>query len=195
MLLQFLQILFQPLQGFLEIVVKLYVRHRQIEETQSLSLVSRTFYKRYGILQFAHSSRNVSTGVVHVSQHLRSQVLFFLCLPLPAYQVILHRIGYVISITDIHSVQIVHYSTCPRLVVRFIVFILDGMALVCPTGSIYHLGVFLRACRPHFVMQFMVQYRIFTMLRLRLYLGCNQQSRKTDHVFIPMVNHHLLLAL
>jgi hypothetical protein len=43
-------------------------------------------------------------------------------------------------------------------------------------------------------MKFMVQYRIFTMLCLRLYLGCNQQSRKTDHVFIPMVNHHSLLA-
>jgi hypothetical protein len=44
-------------------------------------------------------------------------------------------------------------------------------------------------------MQFMVQYRIYAMFILRLYLGCNQQSRKTEHVFIPMVNHHLLLAL
>ena len=52
-----------------------------------------------------------------------------------------------------------------------IVFILNSMALICPTGSIHHLWVFLRTCRPHCFMKFMVLYCIFAMLCLRLYLG------------------------
>ena len=171
MLLKLFQVLFQPLQGFLDIVVKLYMCHRQIQKTQSLGLVSRTFYKCNGILQFTHSSRNVSARVVYVSKHFRGQILFILSFPLSAHQVILHRVGYVVSIMDIHSVQIIHHSTCPRLVVCFIVFILNSMALICPTGSIHHLWVFLRTCRPHCFMKFMVLYCIFAMLCLRLYLG------------------------